>query len=100
MYYNIKTDNVEEFENLLFQNNIEFYSTMDPTKFVVEELVEEIVKDNGDEEFKNIVETNFDSIVERVTPELKELFTGVEPYSRVNDVINDMFKPVISYEKK
>ena len=97
MYYNIKTDNVEEFENLLFQNNIEFYSTINPIKFVVEELVEEVVNDNEDEGFREAVETNFDSIVEKATPELKNLFTSVEAYEKVNDVIDSIIEPVTTY---
>lgn len=104
MYYNINlnTISVEEFENILYENNIEFDTTMDPFKFVTEEIIYEASNMNEiDDEYKEFIDNNFEEIREKLQPELKSLFReSNDTWESIYDNIGNLIKEKKIMSKK
>lgn len=101
MYYNIITDDIEKIENIFHENGIEFYSTMNPMKFVVEEIIDDVCNstDIHTQDYINAVEDNFSEIEEKLTPVLKNLFIqSSDTWENVYETIDEVIQPRVSYK--
>lgn len=94
MYYNIITDDIDKLENIFYENGIEFYSTTNPMKFVVEEILSDVCNLTyvHTQDYIDSVRTNFDEIEKKLTPILENSFiqssdTWGNVYETINEII-------------